>query len=69
MKYMANLTLELDNKAERSIEKLKEFYGVMSKADVIRKALALLQIAAEVDETKGELIARKGNRETRIIVR
>lgn len=66
---MSNLTLNLDSKAEKSIESLREHYGATSKAEVIRKALALLQVAAEVDSTNGELVARKDNKETKIIVR
>lgn len=66
---MANLTLNLDKRAEKSIDQLRAHYGASSKAEVIRKALALLQVAAEVDETNGELIARKNNKETKIIVR
>jgi hypothetical protein len=66
---MSNLTLNLDEKAEKSINKLREHYGASSKAEVIRKALALLQVAAEIDYTNGELVARKNNKETKIIVR
>jgi hypothetical protein len=66
---MSNLTLNLDEKAEKSINKLREHYGASSKAEVIRKALALLQVAAEIDSTNGELVARKNNKETKIIVR
>ncbi len=66
---MSNLTLNLDEKAENSIDKLRKHYGASSKAEVIRKALALLQVAAEVDATNGELVARKDNKETKIIVR
>lgn len=66
---MSNLTLNLDTRAEESIEELREHYGATSKAEVIRKALALLQIAADIETTKGELLARKGSKETRIIIR
>jgi Arc/MetJ-type ribon-helix-helix transcriptional regulator len=66
---MSNLTLNLDRKAEKSIDALREHYGATSKAEVIRKALALLQVAAEIDASKGELLARKNNKETKIIVR
>lgn len=66
---MSNLTLNLDKKAEKSINDLREHYGATSKAEIIRKALALLQVAAEIDVNKGELLARKNNKETKIIVR
>jgi len=67
---MSNLTLNLDDRAEKSIEQLRKHYGATSKAEVIRKSLALLQIAAEIEDTGGELIARKaGTGESKIIVR
>lgn len=56
---MSNLTLNLDQRAEESIEKLRRHYGASSKAEIIRKALALLMVAAEVQVEKGHLIARK----------
>ena len=66
---MSNLTLNLDTKAEKSIEVLRQHYGVTSKAEIIRKAIALLQVAAEIESSQGELIARKDKNETKIIVR
>lgn len=66
---MSNLTLNFDEKAERNLEALKKHYGATSKAEVIRKALVLLKIASEIEETEGELIARKGGKEAKIIVR
>ena len=65
---MSNLTLNLDKKAEQSIEDLKQHYGASSKAEVIRKALALLQVAARVQNGNGTLYAKgkddKGNDKT-----
>lgn len=66
---MTELTLQLDRKATQSIKDLMSHYHVKSGADVVKKALAVLQVAAEVDKTHGKLIARKGDRETTIIVR
>lgn len=66
---MSNLTLNLDKTAEETLQRLKNHYRVGSKAEVIRKALTLLDIASEIEETKGELLARKGDKETRIIIR
>lgn len=66
---MANLTLNLDKKAEKIIQELRSHYGATSKAEIIRKAIALLQVVAEIETGKGEFIARKGGKETRILVR
>lgn len=67
--FMANLTLNLDKKAEKGIEKLKAHYGATSKAEIIRKALSLLEVVAEIEANHGEFIARKDKQETRILVR
>jgi hypothetical protein len=66
---MTELTLELDQKAMLSMEGLMKHYGVVTKAELISKALAMLRIAAEVDRTDGILVARKGNRETQLVFR
>lgn len=66
---MSNLTLNLDERATKSLEDLRTHYGATSKAEIIRKALALLQIAARVEDEKGQLIARKADKETEIVVR
>ena len=66
---MIEITLELDKRASESIKDLMKHYRVSSKAEIISKALAVLQIASHVDKTNGELFARKGGHETRIIVR
>lgn len=67
--FMGNLTLNLDKTAEKTIERLKNHYQAGSKAEVIRKALTLLDITREIEETKGQLLARQGDKETRIIIR
>lgn len=66
---MTELLLELDSKANESINNLKQHYGLHTKAEVISKAIAMLKIAAYVDSTDGQLIARKGNHETQLIFR
>lgn len=65
---MTELTLEFDRKATQNIKDLMSHYQLNSTADVVKKAIAVLQVAAHVDKTKGQLIARKGANETRIIV-
>lgn len=65
---MAELTLELDPQASESLKELMTHYKVSSQAQVITKALAVLKIAAYVAKTQGELLARKGTHETKIVV-
>ncbi|HMG15024.1 MAG TPA: hypothetical protein VK590_06240 [Saprospiraceae bacterium] len=66
---MPELALELDNKAQESINALMKHYKVGSRAEIVSKAIAVLKIAAHIEKTHGELFARKGDHETRIIVR
>lgn len=66
---MSHLFLELDHAASKSLYDLMNHYNVKSKAELITKAIAALKIAALVDQTNGELIARKGHCESRIRIR
>jgi len=66
---MSEITLKLDDKASESIKSLMYHYGVNTEAEVIKKGLSLLEISAYIDNTEGELLARKGAHETKIIVR
>lgn len=66
---MSELALELDVKAQESIKDLMNHYGVINRAEIFSKAIAVLKIVAHVEKTHGELFARKGNNETKIVVR
>jgi len=66
---MQELTLELDNKVSQEIDELMNYYNRSNRAEVISQALAVLKIAHYVDKTNGELIARRGDHETKIVVR
>ena len=56
-------------KSNKSLKELMTHYRVRNKAEIISKALAVLKIASHIDKTNGELFARKGGHETKIIVR
>ena len=66
---MTEFTLELDKRASKSLHDLMTHYKIKNKAELISKAIAILTIASHVEKTEGELFARKGNHETKIIVR
>ena len=66
---MIELALELDQKAQQSVKELMKHYGVKNRAEIFSKALAILKIMAYVEKTDGEIFARKGNNETKIVVR
>ena len=63
------LTLNFDAKAIQTINSLMMHYKAKNKAELIAKALTVLKVAAQVDTTGGELIARKGKDETKIVVK
>ena len=65
---MNEVTLHFDNMALKSIQDLMKYYKIKSKAELIAKAISLLKIVAYIDNTQGELVARKGEDETRIFI-
>ncbi len=65
---MQQITYSLDDKTYQSIAELCEYFNATDSAEVIKKSLALLQVAAYVKQTDGEIIIRKGNHETKLIV-
>lgn len=66
---MTEVALELDTQAVESVKDLMNYYGVANRAEIFSKALAVLKIVAYVERTNGELFVRKGNKETKILVR
>ena len=66
---MAVTSFNVDAKVDAMLEQLKIHYGASSKAEVLRKAIALLNVASNSEQPDGSLIIRKGNEDVRIIVR
>lgn len=66
---MTEITFEFNDTANIAIDDLMKYYGVKTKAEIISKAIAILKIAAYVDSTQGQLIARKGTQETQLTTR
>ncbi len=60
------LSLELDKKADDSINDLMRHYNVKSRADLISKAISVLKVVAYVEDSQGDLIARRNGHETKI---
>lgn len=54
---------------EETLEKLKEHYGATSKAEVLRKAIALLNVAKEAEQSDGSLMIRKDGEDIKVSVR
>lgn len=47
---MATTTFQFDSKTEQTITRLKKCFGATSKAEVVRLALALLDLARQAHE-------------------
>ncbi len=61
---MSNICLHFDSKARKEIENLKSFYNLPNAAAAIRLGLSLLVTAKNIEESDGQLIAKKDNMQT-----
>jgi hypothetical protein len=66
---MAVTTFNVDEKMDATLESLKEHYGATSKAEILRKAVALLKVAQESEQSDGSLVIRKGDQDVKVLVR
>jgi len=54
---------------DQTLEQLKEHYNASSKAEVIRKAVALLKVVTENEQDDGSLIIRRNNEDVKVLVK
>lgn len=66
---MNKLILTIDEEARDNIKALKKHYGMRTEGALIEKALGLLKTAARVENSKGKLVAKVGDKEMTIIVK
>jgi hypothetical protein len=66
---VAVTTFNFDAKLEQKLEQMKDHYGATSKAEVLRKAIALLSVAMDSEQPDGSLIIRQGDKEVRVLVK
>jgi hypothetical protein len=59
----------IDAKTDRSLEDLRQHYGAASKAAILRKAIALLNVARRCEQPDGSLIIRMGEQDITVQVR
>ena len=62
---MSTTTVKFDERTSAILEELKEHFHAASKAEVLRKAIALLDVVSEADENEKEIIIRPKNRRSR----
>ena len=66
---MAMTTFNLDERMEQSLEELKKHFGASSKAEVIRKAIALLKVVTESENADGSITIQKDGKEQKLIIK
>jgi hypothetical protein len=66
---MAMTTFNVDERMEQSLEELKKHLGASSKAEVIRKAIALLKVVTESENPDGSITIQKDGKEQKLIIK
>ena len=62
-------SFNVDERMDETLEQLKEHYNASSKAEVIRKAVALLKVVTENEQDDGSLIIRRNNEDVKVLVK
>ena len=67
---MAVTSFNVDEKLDATLEQLKAHYSASSKAEIVRKAIALLKVAQENEQQDGSIIIRTNrNQDMKVLVR
>ncbi len=68
---MSVSTFKFDSKTNQALEHLREHYGAASKAEVLRKAIAVLDIVAAAEEQDQFVVieSKDGKSKRQILVR
>lgn len=62
-------SFNIDEKTDRTLEELKMHFGASSKAEVVRKAIAFLNVAKDAEQADGSVVIKKNGAELRVIVK
>jgi hypothetical protein len=67
---MAVTSFNIDAKLDQTLEDLKVHYHASSKAEILRKAIALLKVASANEQPDGSIAMKTPqNKELRVVVR
>ncbi len=67
---MAATSFNIDHKTDQTLENLRRHYQARSKADVLRKAIALLNVARRNEHADGTIVILQQNGdELKVLVR
>lgn len=64
-------TFKFDSKTNEVLDELRRHYGAASKAEVLRKAIALLDVAAKAEDNKEAIFvaSETGEPKRQIVIR
>ena len=62
-------SFNIDERTDRTLEELKSHFGASSKAEIVRKAIALLNVAKDAEQPDGSVIIMRGADKVRVIVK
>ena len=62
-------SFNIDDRTDRTLEDLKSHFGASSKAEVVRKAIALLNVVKDAEQPDGSVIIKKDGGDVRVIVK
>lgn len=62
-------SFKIDEKTDETLEHLMRHYGASSKAAVLRKAIALLNVAKRYEQLDGSLVIRRDGQEVKVLMR
>ena len=67
---MAVTSFNVDQRLDETLEELKRHYSASSKAEVLRKAVAMLKVVSDNEQPDGSVVLRNAqNKELRVLVR
>ncbi|PRC91438.1 hypothetical protein [Solimicrobium silvestre] len=66
---MATTSFTIDTKLDQTLEDLKKHFGASSKAEVLRKAIALLNVVSKNESSDGSVTIRCNDQDIKVILR
>lgn len=69
--FMATTSFKFDAKTNKLLEDLRQHYGASSKAEVLRKAIALLDVAADAEDHGHQIMveSKDGKERRQVLIR
>lgn len=62
-----SVLLELDNRMEKEVNRLKKHFPVNSTAEFVKTGIALLKFVCQLEQEGRKIVAKKGDEERRIV--